>query len=349
MPSTTKRNHVIASITALCLLVIFGMAIARSVASNTTSTSPDIAVATGNDSNKAAHTTSAYLSQDSTESASFRFVVMGDSRGSTKGVNESVLRTIMRKVKKLSPQPKFVFFVGDMVGGGLRVAHQLDFWKDIMDDYYPIEAIYPVIGNHEGNESVFSKEFTYLPDETIKGYGRTVYRLNYGNADFFVLNSNRKHEITAAERNWLDMVLKHGKKHLHFVFFHEPAYPTGSHFGSSLDHNRLARDKFWTVLDANNITLAFVGHEHDYARRHIDSAMNETVNGTRFSYKHKIYQITNGSAGAPPTSRYKSKTGVDVPPKAVYNYSVVDVSGGKVSLKVYDIKDRLIDKFVVGN
>ncbi|NCO65208.1 MAG: metallophosphoesterase [Candidatus Aquicultor secundus] len=339
MPSTPNRSRIILIIIFMvCLVAAVGIVLASPPVSDKGSSavaSKTVGPAT-------------FQSQESTPGAPFRFVVMADSRGSTKGVNESVLRTIMGKVKKLSPQPKFVFFTGDMVGGGPTVARQLDFWKSVMDDYYPLKAIYPAIGNHEGKEPVFSKAFTYLPNEMVTGYGHTVYWINYGNADFFVLNSNRSHEVTAAERNWLDKALKNSAKNLHFVFVHEPAYPTGSHLGSSLDANKLSRDKLWTIFDARGVTLVFVGHEHNYARRHIDSAMNETIKGTRFGFKRKIYQVTSGSVGAPPTSTYKSKTGVDVPPKAVYNYSVVDVSGGKVSVRVFDSKNKCIDKFSIG-
>ncbi|MHB8840216.1 MAG: metallophosphoesterase family protein [Candidatus Aquicultor sp.] len=338
MPSIPNRSRIILVILILCLIA------ALSIAATALLISKKESRAVSSTTARAA----AFRSRESTQSTPFRFVVMADSRGSTRGVNESALRTIMGKVKKLSPQPKFIFFAGDMVGGGPMVTRQLVFWKSIMDDYYPLKTIYPAFGNHESNESVFSKAFSYLPNETVAGYGRTVYRIAYGNADFFVLNSNRSHEVTYAQRNWLDRALKNSAKKLHFVFFHEPAYPTGSHYGSSLDGNKLSRDKLWTIFDTRGATLVFVGHEHNYTRRHIDSAMNETIKGTRFSFKRRIYQVTNGSVGAPVTSTYKSKTGVDVSPKAVYAYSVIDVSGGKVSVQVFDSKDKCIDKFSIG-
>ncbi|MBE0446986.1 MAG: S-layer homology domain-containing protein [Actinobacteria bacterium] len=276
---------------------------------------------------------------------SYRFVVMGDSRGSTNGVNETQLRNIMGKVKQLSPQPAFILFAGDMVGGGSTVSSQLTYWKDIMDDYYPISSIYPAIGNHEGSEAVFSSAFSHLPNDQVAGYGRTAYHFDYENARFFVLNSNRNHEITSAQRSWLkEMMQDNGKTH-NFVMWHEPAYPTGSHVGSSLDVNKYARAAFWDILDNYGGTMGFVGHEHNYTRRHIDSNMNETINGTKFTFERKIYQVTVGSTGAPLLSTYSSTLNVDVPPKAVYHYAVVDVADNLVTVKVYDGKDTLIDSF----
>jgi hypothetical protein len=127
--------------------------------------------------------------------------------------------------------------------------------------------------------------------------------------------------------------------------WHEPAYPTGAHLGSSLDVNAFSRDAFWDIIDNYGGTIGFVGHEHNYARRHIDAAMNETVSGTRFTFERKVYHVTVGSAGAPPLSTYSSKLNVDVPPKAIYHYAVVDVADNRVSVKVYDSKGALIDSF----
>ncbi|HEY3375378.1 MAG TPA: metallophosphoesterase [Candidatus Aquicultor sp.] len=287
----------------------------------------------------------ASVTDTTSASLPYRFVVMADSRGSNNGVNDAVLKRVMKQVKMLSPQPKAIFFVGDMVGGGPLVSQQLQHWKDIMDNYYPLSMIYPAIGNHEGFESAFSKAFAYLPDNDVKGFGRTAYRVSRGNIEFIVLNSEENHSIDGAQRTWLTKQLQDNKARLKFVFFHEPAFPTGSHVGSSLDANQLERDRLWQVLDANGANMVFVGHEHNYTRRHVDASMNETVKGQNFIYHRKIYQVTAGSVGAPLTKSYKSRKNVDIAPKAAYNFAVVDVTSKGFYIRVLDDHGKLIDKF----
>lgn len=278
----------------------------------------------------------------------FRFVVMGDSRGAESGINETTLRTLLKKVKKSSPQPTFILFSGDQVYGGPNVGTELAKWKAVVDDYYSIKRYYPSLGNHENDETIFSKAFKTLPNNQLPGYQRTAYYFNYGNARFIVLNSNRKdangkYIISSSQRNWLESLLKNSSKTHNFVMFHVPAYPIGAHLGASLDGNPAERDALWDIIDKYNVTAIFVGHEHNYNRRLVDSSFND--NG--YTFTNKIYQLTLGGAGAPLNSSAKNMKGVVVGPKAVYHYMIVDIAGSLASFKIYDINNNKIDSFSV--
>lgn len=279
---------------------------------------------------------------------SFRFVVMGDSRGSSSGVNETQLRALLTKVKGISPQPSFLMFTGDQVYGGSAVNSELTTWKNIVDDYYPLNMIYPALGNHEHNETVFSNQFSYLPSNQLSGYQRTAYYFDFGNARFVTVNSDRKNSsgkyvVDATQRNWLNSVLSTSGKQHTFVQWHVPAYPIGAHYGGSLDGSPSNRDAFWDVLDNNNVTAAFVGHEHNYNRRLINSSFN----GNGYTFEKSIYQLTLGGAGAPLTSKVSDSRGVTVGPKASYHYMVVDIADGLATFKTYDVNNNLLDSFTV--
>jgi Icc protein len=284
----------------------------------------------------------------SEESKPFRFVVMGDSRGNSKGANEQTLRTLMDNVKRLSPTPGLILFTGDQVTGGSDVGNQLTAWKDIVDDYFPMTSIYPTLGNHEHNEKVFTEIFTSLPKEQLEGYGKTVYSFDYGNARFITLNTDRQNKdkqyiVDENQRNWLEQQLKTSGKKQVFVQFHLPAYPIGAHLGSSLDGSPSSRDALWSILDRYNVTAVFVGHEHNYNRRQVDSHFD----GSGVHFEHTIYQLTIGGAGAPLYSASKENKQVVVGPKASYHFMVVDVEGSKVTFKAYDLQQNEIDSFTV--
>jgi hypothetical protein len=279
---------------------------------------------------------------------SFRFVVMGDSRGSSNGTNETTLRALMEQVKKLSPLPEFILFTGDQVSGGSDVAKQLASWKNIVDDYFPITSIYPTLGNHEHDEAIFTQSFPSLPKEQLSGYGKTVYSFDYGNARFITLNTDRKNDkkkyaVSKDQLDWLENELKTGGKKQIFVQFHVPAYPIGAHLGSSLDGDPASRDALWSVLDKYNVSAVLVGHEHNYNRRKVDSSFN----GNGYEFTNTIYQITIGGAGAPLYSGNKENKQVVTGPKASYHYVVVDVDGGKSTFKAYDLQQNEIDSFTV--
>ncbi|WP_373231586.1 DNRLRE domain-containing protein [Cohnella sp.] len=282
---------------------------------------------------------------------SFRFVVMGDSRASTDGINETMLRELMTQVKGLSTQPAFVMFTGDQVQGGSDVETELYEWKAIVDDYYPINKFYPSLGNHEHDETVFTNVFNYLPSEQLSGYKRTAYYFDYGNSRFITLNSDRKNSsgnyvITSTQRNWLDSTLQgaanNGLIHT-FVQWHVPAYPIGSHYGNSLDASPADRDAFWDIIDKHNVTAALVGHEHNYNRRLIDSSFN----GNGYAFDKQIYQLTLGAAGAPLSSTVKDSKNVIVGPVAKYHYMTVDIADAVATFKVYDNNNSQLDSFKV--
>jgi len=289
---------------------------------------------------------------DSTKTV--RLVVMADSRGDNRGVNTRVVKAIMEKIKKLSPQPLFAVMPGDLVDGAQsypEVKRQLEFFKKTMTGYYPPEFYYPGLGNHEvmhksGGEKAFGEVFTEFKATFLEGYNRTVYYFDCGNTRFFMLNSDfpgETHRIAEKQLKWVRDNLDSSRKHTLF-FVHEPPFPTGSGIGSSLDANRLLRDRLWDLVDQAEGPMVFCGHEHYYTRRHIDAAFNEKVNGTEFKYEKTVYQVTAGSFGAPLYKQYASKRNVDVPPVSKYHFAVVDI-GEQIAVTVYDLDGKVIDRF----
>ncbi|SFL37577.1 Calcineurin-like phosphoesterase [Paenibacillus sp. 1_12] len=278
----------------------------------------------------------------------FRFVVMGDSRGSSNGINEVTLRSLLDKIKGLKPMPEFLMFTGDQVVGGSDVGKQLGAWTRLVDDYFPMTSVYPALGNHEHDEKIFTEAFPMLPKEQLPGYQKTVYAFDYGNARFITLNSDRKNAadhyvIDEQQRTWLENQLKtSGSKHI-FVQFHVPAYPIGAHLGSSLDAEPADRDALWSLLDKYKVTAVLVGHEHNYNRRKVDASFD----GSGYHFVNSIYQLTIGGAGAPLYNGGKETKQVVVGPKASYHYMIVDVDGSKATFKVYDLQQNEIDSFIV--
>ena len=301
--------------------------------------------------------------------AKFRFAVMADSRKSKdEPVNIEDFQKVLAQLKKVRPQPQFVFFPGDLVRGMdtsySGMTNQYTIWKNTVTAYYPITFFFPSVGNHEtyngDTNSQAERAFADIfPDfkvtEELPGYNRTVYYLDYDNSRLFMLNTNHigaNHRIDTLQQEWLAKNLN--QKQHDLIFLHEPAYPTSSHIGSSLDVKSTERDAFWKIIDTANVSLVFVGHEHYYARRHIDKVFNP-------EYKNNIYQVTTGSCGAPlytaiainmlnkldANKRFLCTTNIDVDPISEYHFAIVDVVGKRVTTTVYNVKGKLIDRFVV--
>lgn len=271
---------------------------------------------------------------------------MGDSRGKkSSGINEPIFHTLLKSIKRLSVQPDFILFLGDMVSGGSRLSKQLESWKGIISDYYSINLVVPSIGNHEGNETIFSDAFNYLPNEQLSGYQRTVYYFDYLNTRVIVLNSVRTFKdnyiINYEELIWLENLLKTNKKTHCFVAFHVPPYPTGHHYGKALDSIPEMRNALWSIIDKYNVTAVIAAHEHNYSHRIIDSSFS--IRG--YYLYNQIHQIITGGAGAPLNSKFKDSKGVIAGPIGVNHFVVADITNNSVIFNAYDIKDNLLDSF----
>jgi 3',5'-cyclic-AMP phosphodiesterase len=284
-----------------------------------------------------------------------RFVVLADSRGSDNGVNSDVVNKIMTKIKQISPQPEFAIMPGDLVDGATDYANvksQLEYFKEIVTKYYPSEFFYPGVGNHEVNNDVNGEQaqgevFGTFKATFLNGYNRSVYYFDKGGSRFFMLNTDHPGNISSISQtqlNWVQENINPYSKH-NLYFFHEPAYPTGPHIGSSLDSDPLQRDRLWQLIDQSINPIVFCGHEHFYTRRHINADFNESIQGINFKFTKNVYQVTVGSFGAPLYTEFADKEDVDVPPISQYHFAVVDINDNKIKTTVYNVEGNVIDSF----
>lgn len=144
----------------------------------------------------------------------YRFIVMADSRGNDEGINEEIFRNILGEIIDIYPQLDYIIFPGDLVSGSRKPENlraQLQKFKDVFSDYYPIEILLPTVGNHEVSsepeddtrEKIFAEVFSeFKADEFLEGYNRTAFYVDIGNIRLIVLNSyhpGESNEITGQQ------------------------------------------------------------------------------------------------------------------------------------------------------
>ena len=259
----------------------------------------------------------------------FSFIAMADSRGSSNGVNDEVLSSIVDLV--VQEEAEFVVFPGDLVNGSsdaVTLASQLNHWRDIMAPIYLADVygakIYAGPGNHEirssESEVVWQSIFQELPANGPSDETYMTYSFDYQNSHFVMLNTNRSGSAHTVNYDWLaDDLSETSADHI-FVFGHEPAYPAGPHENSSLDVYPDQRDAFWQVLADHDVGIYFAGHEHLYNHTQVDG----------------VHQVIAGTCGAPIYGGY----GGDF-----YHYVLITVDGLDVSVEVFDDNWELRDSF----
>jgi hypothetical protein len=196
---------------------------------------------------------------------------------------------------------------------------------------------YPLPGNHDfGAEDYgFLRDYDYDPngaaEPNIVNQGpdscpHTTYSFDYQNAHFVLLNVYCTADspwgidgsITDTLYDWLKADLATTDQELVFVFGHEPAFPqpdekTGlvNHYYESLDQYRQDRDRFWQLLQEEQVIAYFTGHTHNYSAVRLDG----------------IWQIESGQAMG---TRAAPSPGT---------FLIVTVQGNTVSLDVYRGED----------
>lgn len=286
-----------------------------------------------------------------------RFIVFSDSKGKENGINEKVLKVLMRETCRLKPEPEFIIMCGDTVAGSSKeeiLTFQLTRLRKIIEKYHPNKPLFPVVGNHEVNieplddrfEKVFSQVYDDLtPTEYLDSYNKTVYYIDFANMRFIILNAFHNgltHRIGKDQLIWFEEKASEYKKNK-FVFVHSPAFPTGAHLGHCLDLYPEYRDAFWKIVDKCGIDIVFSGHEHNYSRRIIDNSFNSENS----FYERRINQVITGGGGEKLRDKYKSKKGIVIPPIAVYHFLVVDIETNFINVSAINSKGKKIDEFKI--
>ncbi len=279
-------------------------------------------------------------SQQTKDNDGWTFIVLGDSRGSSSGINEEILVKLRKRIAR--EKPEFVLFSGDMIYGRsdyITVKQELLEWRKAFMEPLLKEGIrvYPVRGNHElvkgetdplGSpwHDVFSGKYS-LPSNGPLEEKNLTYSFKYRNALFLNLDScvvrNR------INQKWVDQQLsKNTSQHI-FVQSHEPIYSmTGGH-RDTLELYPAHRDDFASSLAEAGCKVYFCGHEHTYAHSFKD------IEG------RPLHQFIIGTAGAPLYDLdgvYRDRMVNSVNISNVYGFMSVEITESRVNIEMKSLE-----------
>jgi 3',5'-cyclic AMP phosphodiesterase CpdA len=257
----------------------------------------------------------------------FRFIVFGDNRDGH-GEHEAVVGRL------LDEGGDFLLSTGDLVAMGSDTALWQTFF-DIEGRLLSETALWPALGNHElygaGGFEAYRALFSFSED--VPDPGR-YYAFTYGNARFFVLDSNDPLLAVSRQTAWLEDALAAAAadpdiRHL-FVVLHHGPYSTGPHGG-----HVAAREVWAPLFSRYGVDVVFSGHDHTYARLEAD--------GVRY--------VISGGGGAPlypedPIPAIEDKTAL-VYYESSYHYVRVQVTGDVVELVPTRVDGSVIESVLI--
>ena len=190
----------------------------------------------------------------------FSFIYVGDVQDSIGGKANDYLRMAFRS----HPEAEMLLCGGDLIERPSD-HYYAETFRDL-DSICTTVPIMTVTGNHDYLKGVikklehrFSLTFSYFLDSMVGE--NQVYHLNYANAEFFLLDSDREPNYLWTQRQWLKEHLENSKAKWKILVLHHPLYSIGGKY-----NNLVQRWMFDGLVREYGVDLVLQGHEHEYAR-----------------------------------------------------------------------------------
>ena len=188
------------------------------------------------------------------------FIFLGDVQDDYTGVTPKIFSEIF----ELYPDVDFYLFGGDVIERPMSA--YWDYWFSSMQDVPKVKPILAAAGNHEYLKSFprhledrFGLVFPYAVAENNKG--NALFSVELGDAQFFLLDSNKDFWKYFYQRAWLKDELKKSDSQWQIVVSHHPIYSVKGRFNQLLQ-----RMAFNPVIKKRGVDLVLQGHEHAYMR-----------------------------------------------------------------------------------
>jgi hypothetical protein len=196
-------------------------------------------------------------------------------------------------------------------------------------------AFFPVLGNHEQNAHHYY-DYMSLPEPEY------FYTFHYGNAQFFMIDSNKRVDPESEQYKWLEVQLRESNATWKFVSYHHPSYSSDED-----DYGDLWKGKKSTygdtrmrplvdLYDRYGVDIVWNGHIHSYER-------TWPLKDEQVVERHgTIYMITGGAGGGLETAG-PIKPWFQNNVKHGHHYCLVCVNGRTLEFKAFDMEGRLFD------
>lgn len=261
----------------------------------------------------------------------FRFAVIGDTE-TRPHINQKLSRLMWDE------RPSFAVLLGDVTDGG-REGNKFQWTHEYFNGVTPMASHVPVFavpGNGEGSLHWFNR-YHALPG------GGMPYRFSWGDADFFMLNTNARAEVTKGGRQfvWLEEALSASDARWKFVCFHYAPYTSEENdYGDSWKETSNLGDEGMRAMvplfEKYGVEMVMYGHLHLYERM-------RPMLGGQVDPEGVNYLLCGGAGGnledfAPNPAPFTVKT------HRGHHYCTFDVQADKMVLRMYALDGSLRDQ-----
>ncbi|WP_193210667.1 metallophosphoesterase [Luteolibacter marinus] len=267
------------------------------------------------------------------EETPFGFVVLSDTQRQDQVAGKLALAA-------WGLRPNFVVVAGDLVDAGNSKQQWTGQFFASMKPLIERVPLYPVLGNHE-YDTHFYYDYMSLPEPEYH------YTFTFGNAQFFMLDTNRDVGPGSGQYHWLDQQLAASTARWKICIHHQPPFSSDDDYGNDwktpLRKATLGDRKAKPLVelyDKHGVDIVWSGHVHSYERTW------PIRDGRPVEKGGSIYMVTGG-AGGPLELAGPYRPGFQRHVKHGHHFCYVTVNGGELSIQAYDLEGRMFDQLTL--
>ncbi|MFN0128544.1 MAG: LamG-like jellyroll fold domain-containing protein [Verrucomicrobiales bacterium] len=237
-------------------------------------------------------------------------------------------------------RPNFLLHCGDVVDDGFAKSQ----W--VFDLFEPCARLFahvpsfPVIGNHEKN-SHWYYDYFHLPEPEY------FYTFRCGNAEFFMVDSNKPCAPDSEQYAHLDKALATSTATWKFAAHHHPCFSSDENDYGDTWKGREDKDfrpgdgnarELIPLYEKHGVDIVFAGHIHSYERTW--PILNMAINQTR-----GVRYIVSGGGGGGLEQAGPQRAWFSIHVQRGHHFCFATVHDRTIQFKAYDVDGRLFDTF----
>ncbi|NJL75712.1 MAG: metallophosphoesterase [Saprospiraceae bacterium] len=265
------------------------------------------------------------------DSSAYMFALVGDSQ------RNNTTPWAWGKIAALvwQDRPSFVVHAGDLVDKGLEK-------KDWLENFFPNGhqlmsrvPLYPVLGNHEQDAPYY---YQYIVAPKPEYY----YTFKYGNAQFFMIDTNRDVTEGSEQYEWLEWELAKSTATWKIAVHHHPPYSSdnndhGDAFKALSTLGTKARNLV-PLYEQYGLDFCLFGHTHLYER-------TWPLKENRINMKEGVVYINSGGAGGGLEDFAPTRNWFTLELQSVHHYCTFAIYDKNLVFKAIDHEGKLLDAF----
>jgi len=232
-------------------------------------------------------------------------------------------------------RPSFVVNAGDIVDvGSIKDQWVNEFFApgNIVMSRYPM---FTVIGNHEQDDDYY---YQYMANPAPEYF----YKFTYGNADFFMIDSNKDVSEGSEQYDWLEWRLARSTAKWKFVVHHHPPYSSeendqgDTYIGASTYTTKTIN--LVPLYEKYAVDFCLFGHTHMYER-------SWPILENRVNLKNGVVYINSGGAGGGLEDFDPTRSWFTQELQTGHHYTTFAIFDNTLVFKAIDHEGRLFDTF----